>query len=245
MEINSKYPPIQGLLNLVNQFKKPNMVVAEVGTYDGATSSAIAPIIKEMDGTFIAVDWFKGSIGVNVNEQGYSEEKHSEVLTRFKENIELVNCTYVTKIYDMLSLEAAELIEDESLDICFIDADHRYENVKQDINAWLPKIKPGGILCGHDLDQGSHVFFNDLTKEDLELDYISKKVSATSIIAYSHNTEVIKRHVQYVGETSFYFHPGVTKAVGEIIGFNKVLLFSDSVWAVKINENREFELIQQ
>lgn len=51
------------------------------------------------------------------------------------------------------SVDAAATFADNSLDFVFIDADHSYENVKQDINAWLPKVRLGGILAGHDYFQ--------------------------------------------------------------------------------------------
>lgn len=48
------------------------------------------------------------------------------------------------------STEAARLFEDKSIDFCFIDANHTYDSVKSDSSAWLPKIKQGGIIAGHD-----------------------------------------------------------------------------------------------
>ena len=49
----------------------------------------------------------------------------------------------------MSSLDAAKILPN-SLDLVYIDADHGYQAVKDDIDAWLPKIRKGGILCGHD-----------------------------------------------------------------------------------------------
>ncbi len=45
---------------------------------------------------------------------------------------------------------ASELFEDESLDFVYIDANHTYQGVKDDINLWFPKVKKGGLLLGHD-----------------------------------------------------------------------------------------------
>jgi hypothetical protein len=50
------------------------------------------------------------------------------------------------------SVDAAEYINGVKLDFAFIDADHSYEGVKADLEAWAPKITLGGWLCGHDYD---------------------------------------------------------------------------------------------
>ena len=48
------------------------------------------------------------------------------------------------------SKQAVELFNDESLDFVFIDANHAYDFVKEDIKLWYPKVKKGGIFAGHD-----------------------------------------------------------------------------------------------
>ena len=54
------------------------------------------------------------------------------------------------KVLRMTSLEAAKEFKDGSLDFVFLDGDHSYEGVKSDIEAWWPKVRPRGMLCGHD-----------------------------------------------------------------------------------------------
>lgn len=53
-------------------------------------------------------------------------------------------------IIERSSAEAARLINDRSMDFVFLDADHSYAGVKADLAAWVPKVRPGGWICGHD-----------------------------------------------------------------------------------------------
>ena len=50
------------------------------------------------------------------------------------------------------SHDVAKQIPDDSVDLVFIDANHSYEYVKNDIIDYKPKIKLGGLLSGHDID---------------------------------------------------------------------------------------------
>ena len=48
------------------------------------------------------------------------------------------------------SATAAPKFKDEDMDFVYIDANHTLESTKEDIGLWWPKVKPGGILAGHD-----------------------------------------------------------------------------------------------
>lgn len=48
------------------------------------------------------------------------------------------------------STDVVKQFEDNSLDYIFIDANHQFEFVVEDLKAWVPKVKEGGIVMGHD-----------------------------------------------------------------------------------------------
>jgi predicted O-methyltransferase YrrM len=57
-------------------------------------------------------------------------------------------------VHRALSQEAVEHFADESLDFVYIDANHGFEAVQADMRLWFPKIRPGGVLAGHDFLDG-------------------------------------------------------------------------------------------
>ncbi len=125
-------------------------VLVEVGVWKGHSISYLAKKIKNSnyDAKIYAVDLFEDAIDEEWNKN-------------LKEEISLIS-----KIYDKvlenngvrdmitdikgLSWDMAKNFEDNSVDFVFIDAGHEYESVVKDINAWLPKIRKGGIISGHD-----------------------------------------------------------------------------------------------
>lgn len=51
------------------------------------------------------------------------------------------------------SVQAAAMVEDRWADFVFIDAGHSYDAVRADLEAWEPKVRPGGWFGGHDFHE--------------------------------------------------------------------------------------------
>ncbi len=74
---------------------------------------------------------------------------HCDVLHMMARTVAKAHPGRVT-IHHADSVEAARDFKDGALDLVFLDGDHSYEGCKRDIGAWLPKVKRGGWLGGHD-----------------------------------------------------------------------------------------------
>lgn len=186
---------IQAIRSIIEQNQKLGMTVAEIGCFIGETTVNYAPVIKENEGTIMIVEWFRGSQSDTYEDVPYpmyphsyrpelEDDRYNDFLGIMKDYLD------ICKIYKGDSHSMASHIEDGSLDICFIDADHRYANVKKDIELYLPKVKKGGILCGHDCNDISRA--NTFTPEQLLLDTIDGHLHAGVVQAvYDHfGTEV-------------------------------------------------------
>ena len=138
------------LRKMLEKFSGPAHFV-EIGSYKGLSSSYMAVEIVNSGKsiTFDCVDTWQGS---EEHQQGQSFEDldvvNNQLYEVFIQNMKPVEGYYNAK--RMSSVEAAETYLDNSLDFVFIDAAHDYDNVKQDIISWLPKVKKDGIISGHD-----------------------------------------------------------------------------------------------
>jgi predicted O-methyltransferase YrrM len=117
---------------------------AEIGVKEGRHSAEIMDHLPNC--TMICVDPYLAYFTESFNEtqQEYNDDKYRQVL----EMIEKYNDR--AKLYKMKSHEAAPLFEDNTFDFIYIDGDHSKEGVRLDIECWLPKVKVGGIISGHD-----------------------------------------------------------------------------------------------
>jgi hypothetical protein len=118
-------------------------IFVEVGSWKGKSSAYMATEIinSNKDIQFFCVDTWKGSIEHEGMELGNLYET-------FLNNMKPLESYYFP--LKITSIEASKKFKDNSLDFVFLDASHEYEDVKTDILAWLPKLKSGGVLAGHD-----------------------------------------------------------------------------------------------
>lgn len=102
-------------------------------------------MVRNVPGLYmLAVDTWEP---VPNSEEDYSDWNFEEMLDKFRAAVE----PYMVTIYRMTTHQAAGCAPD-GLDFVFIDADHSYEGVKQDLADWVPKVRAGGLVSGHDID---------------------------------------------------------------------------------------------
>jgi len=123
---------------------------AEVGCKDGITTGYLLKNCLQLK--LYAVDlWeFRSEVLSNEACEVLKKYDYKKIYEDFLRN--------TFPYYDRLTIlkgvswEEAQKVPDSSLDFVFIDADHAYESVCRDIQAWTPKLKRKGILCGHDIN---------------------------------------------------------------------------------------------
>ena len=126
--------------------------IAEIGVYTGNISAAI--LLHRPYSYLTMIDpWPSPKSGDHYYETG------GRIAIKMAENAEVfyqqsLDATAFANarrtVLRTTSLHAASILPNSTFDMVFLDGDHTYKAVAEDLVAWRPKVKDGGWLCGHD-----------------------------------------------------------------------------------------------
>jgi hypothetical protein len=127
-------------------------VCAELGVYKGDFSQLILKTVRpkklhlmdpwkfERDPTYTQ-SWYGGEVGKS---QFHMDAVYESVRHRFSSAIR----SGAVGLHRGTSAECCSRFSDDYFDWIYIDGNHQYEFVKQDLEMYLPKVKPGGLVAG-------------------------------------------------------------------------------------------------
>jgi methyltransferase family protein len=144
----------------------------EVGCWQGKSIAAMAEELRKLDKhvALHVVDTFEGEPGNELQSRMLAAHGGS-VEKIFRGNMKALGISLVDygtavpmhavedssrqliMVHKELSVPAADHFEDQSIDAVFIDGDHSEKQVRADISSYFNKVKAGGIICGHDIDE--------------------------------------------------------------------------------------------
>lgn len=138
-----EYLNISRRVGLLDLFKEKGFNFGvEIGTDRGGYAKNILDRIPDVY-LYTLDPWLpynEGNEVKDVNKMIEIEDEAMRTLSKYP------NCT----VWKTTSMNALKYFDNDSLDFVFIDGNHEYEYVKEDIREWTKKVKPGGIVCGHD-----------------------------------------------------------------------------------------------
>lgn len=143
---------LKSIFHLLHSLKTPPKFGAEIGVWKGETSAAICKEFPECH--MLMVDTWKSWKPGDVYYEKHvvmgrlGQEEWDKVFLEALSNA--TNSGGKFTFSNMTGQEAAVNVEEESLDFVYLDANHMYEEVLQDIRTWTPKVRKGGFVIGHD-----------------------------------------------------------------------------------------------
>lgn len=134
------------MLNHVLNLVPNNCQWVELGSWTGKSAAycAVELINRNKFGRFVTIDSWNGCD--ILKEHNYV--KNNSIKDIFLKNMEPI----IDKIETVQSIswEASQNFVAESIDFCYVDAGHSYDDVLKDLNSWWPKIKLGSWFGGDD-----------------------------------------------------------------------------------------------
>lgn len=135
----------------------------EIGTDEGEYAEVLLKTIPNLNLDCIdpwkAEAYEKGFQPESFEGQEYFDKRYEITCKRLNKYLGQ-QCT----LYKITSMKALNHFEDNSLDFVYIDGNHDFLNVTQDIHYWTKKVRSGGIVSGHDFVRYPSRKFNHVQK---------------------------------------------------------------------------------
>lgn len=129
----------------------------EVGCWLGKSTCYLADCIRKSGKNIrlSVIDTFKGVEGDEL--QTLLTPFGGSVRLAFEANLKAAGFFNLVTMIEENSRTAHRHFAPSSLEFVFIDGDHSYQGIRQDVLNFRPKVKPGGILAGHDYRNSADV----------------------------------------------------------------------------------------
>lgn len=135
-------------LEYIASLASRSKIIVELGTWRGRSAVCWA---ENTEGIVYCVDlWANDAYGIPFPDDPPDLHRRPEwLLTEFLRNTSGIR--NIVPIRTRTEI-AATIFSNLGIrpDVVFVDADHGYNGVVADINAWRPLLAEGGVLCGHD-----------------------------------------------------------------------------------------------
>jgi predicted O-methyltransferase YrrM len=122
-------------------------VFVEVGSWKGRSTSFIGRICKENGTRLVCVDHWRGS-NDHLDGRYRATLAVEDVERTFRDNMRALGIE--VEVIAEPSVVAARHFPEASVDRVFLDASHDHPSVTEDLLAWSTRLRPDGILAGHD-----------------------------------------------------------------------------------------------
>jgi predicted O-methyltransferase YrrM len=130
--------------------------IIEIGSWKGRSTRALGDHVRQPGGVVYAVDHWQGQLRdpAAAPTRELAARGRDTILAEFKANVGDLIGRGVVKPIELMAIEAAPVLLQQlgpaSVDMVFIDGDHSALGMNEDLDGYLPLLKPGGMLCGHD-----------------------------------------------------------------------------------------------
>ena len=194
---------------------RPGVEILEIGSWAGASAVSWASALKKLGrkGRVTCVDAWRPYFDLDKEKEGIYQRmnraaENGMIYKLFQHNVASSGFTSIIRAKPGKSRKVLPKLAARSFDVVYLDGSHMFEDVLFDVRQAKRLVRPGGIVCGDDLEMQ----LKDLDPAEVELaarsrhDYVPASTSGT------------------------YYHPGVTLAVAR--EFGEVSAW-DGFWTVR------------